>query len=123
MGYVNSNDKLRRLSRKNGVKVTSDPAGVVATLQIAKRLVGERKDKALYLALDEALEMAAPKDRAQTWWASHRAVVGQLPSGFTSIDQFTKSGDTSVEDVLDLLSRAVKNQGEVNLVAAKGGAK
>jgi hypothetical protein len=120
MDYVSSKDKVRRLSRKNGVKVTSDPVGVVSTLQIAKRLIGERKDKGLYPALDEALEMSAPQDRARTWWSAHRAVVGALPNGFITIGDYLMLSSTTVDDVLDLLGRAVKNQGEVNLAVAKG---
>lgn len=119
MDFVSIKQKISKLERKFGAKKTDDPDGVMAVLQIAKRLLSERGNKDIYIALDEALDMAVPKDRARTWWGAHRAIVHALPDGFLTIGDYTILSGTTSDDVVRLLERAVLAQGSVNLAGAK----
>lgn len=91
----------------------------MAVLQITKRLLGERNDKAIYAAMDEALEMAAPKDHARTWWSAHRALVKALPPGYT-ISTFSEMPTTTSADIDGLLADAIRSQGAANIAVSKG---
>lgn len=117
---VNMNTKLRRLQRKAGAHAPGDPDGVLATLQIARRLLKERGNKAIYPALDEALEKSDPTDRARAWWTAHRAIVNALPDGFRTLGDYTDLDSTTVEDVDAVLLSAIRNQGMLNVALAKG---
>lgn len=117
---VNLNTKLRRFQRKVGAHAPGDPDGVLSTLQIARRLLKERGDKAIYPALDEALEMSIPLDRARAWWTAHRALVNSLPPGFSALGDYAMLPSTTVEDLDALMLSAIRNQGMVNVMLAKG---
>ena len=112
--------KFSRLERKFGAKKTDDPEGVMAVLLVGKRLIGERNDKSVYVALDEALDLSAPKDRARAWWAAHRALRHALPAGFTTIGEYAMVDSTTTEDCVELFTRAILAQGSVNQIVAKG---
>lgn len=114
---------LVKALRRNNVARTKrmgDPDGVMATLQIARRLLSERTDKGVYPALDEGLDLAAPKDRSRAWWAAHRAVIDALPEGFTTIGDFTMLSGTSTDDVLAVFDRAILAHGQKVALQAKG---
>lgn len=110
---------VKELFKGKQVKRLGDPEGVMAVLQIARRLLKERGDGAVYVALDEALDLAAPKDRARAWWAAHRMVVRSLPAGTASIGDFEATSPSS-DDVLELMAVAIRKQGVLNIQAAKG---
>jgi len=95
-------------------KPLGDPGGVMATLQIARRLVSEWGNKAVYPALDEALPMAAPKDRARAWWAAHRFLLDAVPAGYADLSAYVMA-DTSHADVLALMDSAIKECGRQRL--------
>lgn len=92
----------------------------MAVLQITKRLLTERGDKRVYPALDEALDLAAPKDRARAWWSAHRAIRHALPAGYRAIGDYTDLSSTTSEDVIGVVSQAILSQGQDNIKAAKG---
>lgn len=109
--------KLTKLKRTLGVKNTDDPDGVLAVLQIARRLVSEG-DSAVYATLDDAIQLASPKDHALAWWAAHRALFSSLPSGFRTLGEFTHEADK--EDLLKVFDRAINKQGTMNAAVRKG---
>lgn len=110
---------LEKIQRKRAKRI-GDPEGVLSTLQVARRLLSERGDKGVYPALDDSLSMSVPKDRARAWWAAHRALINALPGGHRTIGEFLWLSSTSVEDVLAVFDRAIKLQGEANIVQSKG---
>lgn len=109
---------MTRFKKKRDLR-PSDPDGILAVLQVSRRLLGERKDKSLYAVLDEALELAAPADPAKAWWAAHRRVARSMPPGM-SVDDYLRSGSSTHESLMEVLSNAIRAQGLVNLQAAKG---
>lgn len=92
----------------------------MAVLQITKRLLSERGEKRVYPALDEALDLAAPKDRARAWWSAHRAIRHALPLGYQTIGDYTNMSSTTSEDVIEVVSQAILSQGRDNIKVAKG---
>lgn len=111
--------KMKELFRSSG-KRCGDPDGVMAVLQIARRLLSERGDNNVYGALDEAIDLAAPRDQSRAWWAAHRRVVDCLPAAWrgSNIGLFAESA--SHDEVLEVLAEAIREQGRANIVAAKG---
>jgi len=109
--------RIQRLKRKLGVKATSDPDGVLASLQIARRLVNEG-DTAVYSVMDDATRLAAPKDHAIAWWAAHHALTSALPADAKSLGDFTIRA--SHEELVALFDTAIKNQGKMNAAMLKG---
>lgn len=101
-------------------KRIGDPDGVIAVLQIAKRLLSERGDGNLFAALDEALDMAAPKDMARAWWAAHRVIRMSLPNGYDNIVSFSTSDSVDAGKVMDVLDAAILLQGRANIQQSKG---
>lgn len=112
--------RIQKLKRKLGVKATTDPDGVMAVLQISRRLTAEG-DTAIYGVMEDALSMSAPKDDAVAWWAAHHALSTALPEGYKSLGEF--SVRASQEEMLALFDVAIKNQGTMNLYMAKANTK
>lgn len=108
---------IQKLQRKLGVKPSSDPDGVLAVLQIARRLYSEG-DTAIYSVLDDALSLAAPKDKALAWWAAHRALHSCMPEGHLTLGSYAT--DASEQDVLAWFDAAIKRQGTMNVAVRKG---
>jgi hypothetical protein len=112
---------LNQLQRKLGVKRTDDPDAVVATLLVAKRLVSEGFP--VYESLAQACKMAAAKDDARVWWASHRAINSRLCEGMYNIfdlDRALSLGEVTSNEVLELIQSAVDAQLKMNAAAAQG---
>jgi hypothetical protein len=105
---VSFHKKLRRIARKNNAVITSDPDGLMATLQVVKRLISESTNGVhltIMEALDKAVPMAAPKDPVRAWWAALKVIFRN-----TTADKST----------LQILSDAIAGQGRTNIYAAKG---
>lgn len=102
-------DKLRRVARRNKAVISADPDGLMAALQVTKRLVTEahRDDRSLSIieALGQAVGMAAPVDDGRTFWAAVRVIVRH-----TSVEKSS----------LEILSDAIEAQGRTNLFQQKG---
>lgn len=109
--------RIQRLKRELGVKATNDPDGVMASLQIARRLINDG-DTAVYSVMDDATRLAAPKDHAIAWWAAHHALISALPTGVKTLGQF--SVQSSSEELVALFDTAIKNQGTMNAAIRKG---
>ncbi|QUU29252.1 hypothetical protein SSEA_SKINNY_53 [Mycobacterium phage Skinny] len=96
-------NKLKRFARKHNAVLTDDPDGLLSTLQITKRLVTEANKDGQPLsvasALDQALDMSAPKDPVRTWWSALRVIVRNNEPGKSN---------------LAVLADAISNQGTVN---------
>lgn len=108
--------KLRRLSRKLGAKKTDDKDGVLATLQIARRLIqdeGYAASEALNLAADK---YAAPIDKSRAFWAAHYALTRAARDEWPILDLLDAAG---VDVLLPILDAAIKHQGEMNMKAKK----
>lgn len=95
--------KLRTLARKNHAVLTDDPDGLIATLQITKRLLDESMKAGtpttIMIAVEHALEMSAPKDPHRTWWSTLRVILR----------------NTTVEkSSLAILTDAIAGQGKTN---------
>lgn len=112
--------KLLNRIRTSRNKHIGDPDGTMAVLQIAKRLVTDREESNLYAALDEALDMAAPKDAARAWWSAHRVIRRSLPDRFDNILDFSCDSTVTVEEILEVLEAAILAQGTANIRQAKG---
>lgn len=101
--------KLRKLARKNHAVVASDPDGLLSTLQVTKRLLTDSQKNGtpttIMIALENALDMSAPKDRVRTWWATYRVLYRN-----TAVDKSSHA----------ILSDAIKGQGTVNQKIAQG---
>lgn len=110
-------NRIQRLRRKLGVKRTDDPDGVLAVLQVSRRLISEG-DLAVYSVLMDAVRMAAPKDDAIAWWAAHYALTHQIPTGYRTLGEYCCVADQ--EKLLELFDAAIKNQGTLNVVVRKG---
>jgi hypothetical protein len=93
--------RVKRLSKQVGARPVRDTEGVIAVLQIARRLVkdaGKDPVEALTVAADE---MASPVDNARAFWAAYRALAGR-GVGVEAFDE------------------AIKAQGLVNALVKKG---
>lgn len=102
------NARLRRLTRQNKTVVASDPEGLMATLQVTKRLLSESVDGehlTIMEAVDKAIPMAAAKDSVRTWWAAMRVIF-----------RHTEADKSS----LAILSDAIAAQGKTNRFANYG---
>jgi hypothetical protein len=119
MGSV-KHDKIKRLERKLGARVTPDPEGVMGLLQITRRYVSDTGEAHIYSFLNEASEAAVPNNPGVAWWTAHHAIVGALPQGYSTIGDFVADENVSHEDVLALMDRAIKNQGTLNIAVSKG---
>lgn len=125
--------ELRRLARRLKVRLTNDPEGVNATLNIAARLVSDGwtqgqsfRHPAGFNAYDidgaigAAVELAASKDPVRTFWAAYAAVRRQLPAGYrTTIDYNDADGRTQAECV-ELIKSAAKSHGALMKAQRKG---
>ena len=91
------------MARKVGAKAVRDTDGVIAVLQVARRIVkdaGRDPVEALMVAADD---MASPKDNVRAFWAAHYAWTNGV-------------GDTE----LDRFDDAIRSQGVVNELVRKG---
>jgi hypothetical protein len=95
--------KVKRLSRQLGVKPTVDPDGVIAVLQVARRLVKDTGAGVVEALLDAADRFAAPKDPVIAFWTAHYAYSS------------SKSGDA-----VGALEDAADRQGRMNQFMKKG---
>jgi hypothetical protein len=99
---------LKRAARKSNAVLTDDPEGLLATLQITKRLITEGRAQgenySIYTAMNTAVGMAAPKDEARTWWKAMRVIIRNTESGKSS---------------LAILADAIQGQGRVNALITK----
>lgn len=111
MGSVR--DRVKKLKKQLGVKKTDDPDGVMAVLQTARRIIADEGDMAVYAVLDEAVDMAAPKDDAIAWWAAHYAILSQVPSQFRTVGDYAVR--SSQEDLVALFDAAILAQGTMNI--------
>lgn len=111
MGSVK--DRVKKLKKQLGVKKTNDPDGVMAVLQIARRLIADEGDMAVYAVLDEAVQMAAPKDDAIAWWAAHYAILSQVPYQFKTIGEY--SAQAGHGNLVALFDAAILAQGKMNI--------
>ena len=106
---MNFHDRLRREARKTGAVITDDPGGVLAALQITKRLVTEARAKkrstSILPALDQAIPLASVKDPVRAWWASTRILLRHTTAGKSN---------------LAILTDAIEAQGKLNILQAKG---
>jgi hypothetical protein len=107
---------IRKLKRRLGVKATNDPDGVMAVLQISRRLFSEG-DSSVYSVLNESIPLAAPKDKALAWWAAHHALSANLPTPMSLLEFETTASE---EEVLAVFDAAIKNQGTMNATRLKG---
>lgn len=108
--------KLRRLSRKLGAKKVDDSDGVLATLQIARRLIqdeGYAASEALNLAADK---YAAPIDKSRAFWAAHYALTMVSRRYWSTMRSFDEA---PVDLQLPAFDDAIKHQGEMNMKAKK----
>lgn len=112
--------KVNKLFRNARKKRSGDPDGIMAVLQITRRLLGESGDTAVYTAMDEAVELAAPKDSTRAWWGAHREIVAAMPPGYTTIGEFIAHKHTSHDEVLQVLDKACQELGRRNAEAKKG---
>ena len=99
--------RIRKLSRELGAKPTPDPDGVIAVLQVGRRLIkdnGLPPEEALLQAADL---YASPKDPVIAFWTAHYA--------YASADLSTDSSDP-----LAVMDKAISNQGLVNQLVKKG---
>ena len=110
-------ERIQKLKKQLGVKTTDDPDGVMAVLQIARRLISDEGDTAIYAVLDDAIRMAAPRDHAKAWWTAHYALQSQLPTGFQTLGEF--STQVSTESLVNLFDAAIRNQGTINLAVKR----
>ncbi|WP_141564277.1 hypothetical protein [Mycolicibacterium palauense] len=106
MGYPAT---LRRVAKRHNGVITSDPDGLLAALNIAKRLMVEEKLSFLQ-ALDKALPRAGAVDEERTWWSAYKAVARHIPNG----------SDASSESVLAILADTIRDQGTINRAQQKG---
>lgn len=101
--------RLRRFARKQKAIVCGDPDGVLAVLQITKRLVGESLHKGAPLsvvqAMDHAIPMASPKDPVRARHYTLRILMRHT--------EMNKSA-------LSVLADAIAAQGKTNQLQAKG---
>lgn len=139
--------KVRKLERELGARVTGDPDGVLAVLQIARRLLAEGVDLvkdawcekqsrnkptkySVLGALRAAVDLAHPRDRHRALGAAQHALQGALnvdksaPNGkahlnFPVITRWESHPDTTMDDALRVVDLAIKNQGRVNIAASK----
>lgn len=112
-------NQIQKLRIELGVKPTDDPDGVLALIQIARRLLAEEGSTFVYSALNDAAEMAYPKDAGRAWWAAHHALISAMPDGYKTLGDYVHGGSASHEDVLALFDAAIKNQGTMNIATAK----
>lgn len=110
---------LQKLRRELGAKPTDDPEGVLAVLQVARRLLAEDGTRFVYSALNDAIPMAYPKDAGIAWWAAHHALCCALPDGHKTLGGYVHDGNASHEEVLALFDTAIKNQGTMNIAKSK----
>lgn len=103
--------KLSIRKRKTGTKTLGDPEGVMATLQVARRLIAEWGNTAVYPALEEALPMSAPKDRGRAWWGAHREVNRALPAGYSNVGDWLLASPRTHAEVLSVFDAAIKAYG------------
>jgi hypothetical protein len=87
-----------------GARKSADPDGVIATLEIARRLISENPELTVEGALLEAADkFASPKDPAKAFWTAYHAF---------------SAADTS--DAQEALKLAADHQGQVNQLVKKG---
>lgn len=106
--------KLRRLSRRLGVRRSDDSEGTLATLQIARRLVteGMLPNEALNEASDK---YAAPIDSSRAFWAAHYALsMAGIRAGHT-----WDFWNEEIDVLLPIFDQAIQSQGSMNLKAKK----
>ena len=139
--------KAKRLQRELGAKATDDPAGVLAVLQTARRLLAEGgvlvKDAwqeqptgkkpirySVMGALRRAADLAHPKDRDRALWAAQYAIQGALEKDRTAeyglahldtpiITRWESHDKVTLDDALRVYDQAIKNQGRVNIAKSK----
>lgn len=104
---------MKSLQRKLKAKLSGDPEGVLAALQVTKRLVKE--GNSLLDAMDKAcFEMSAAKDPARVWWAVSHVIAAHIDdseaSWWVTLNR---------QMLLDTLDRAILHQGQLNAAAAK----
>lgn len=101
--------RLRRVARREKGVVTSDPEGVLATLQVAKRLIGESVGSGTNLtvmeAFDKAIPMASVKDPVRVWWSCVKVFIRHAEPD---------------KSTLATLADAIAAQGKTNTYASKG---
>lgn len=94
---------LKRFARRNKAVLTGDPDGLLATLQISRRLVNESlkagEPITIRDAVDEAVKLSSPKDEARTWWAAVRVLLRNAEAG---------------KSILNVLADACEAQGRMN---------
>lgn len=95
--------RLRRLSKQTGAKPIADTEGVIAVLQVARRLVKDAGMEPVEALREAADNFASPKDPVRAFWAAYFA----WSNG---------SGDTP----LDVFDDAIRSQGLVNQAVRKG---
>lgn len=101
--------RIKRLSRKLGAKPTQDPDGVIATLEIARRLINEDPDITPWDALRQAADRyASPKDPVKAFWAAWRVYVN-------AVANVVDGSDPS-----EALKLAADRQGQMNQLVKKG---
>lgn len=107
---------LRRLARKLGVKRTDDPDGVIATLQVARRLVKDHGYLPVEAVGRASAEFAAPVDDARAFWAAHYALtMAGLRKGLGVVEL----NHAEIDALLPIFDDAIKAQGEFNLKGRK----
>lgn len=102
-------NKLRRTVRRNKAVVSADPDGLMAALQVTKRLVleGHRSDNNISIidALGKAVHQAAAVDPVRTWWSAVRVIVRHTSTEKSS---------------LEILTDAIEAQGRTNIFRSRG---
>lgn len=102
--------RLKRFARKHNGVITGDPDGVLAVLQVAKRLFGEalKTGPAITVvqAVDKAIPMAAPKDPVRARHYALRVLIRNTP--------------TMGKSPLAVLADSIRGQGLTNKFQAKG---
>lgn len=97
--------RLRRLSKQTGAKPIADTEGVIAVLQVARRLVKDAGMGPVEALREAADEFASPKDPVRAFWAAYKVFAHHHPRGLSDVGT---------------LDEAIKAQGLVNQLVRKG---
>lgn len=106
---MSSHDRLKRNARKNNGIITGDPDGLLATLQVAKRLFMQALQTgptiSVVQAVDQAIPMASAKDPVRVRHYALRVLMRNTQAG---------------KSPLSVLSDSILGQGKTNKLQAKG---
>lgn len=104
--------KLRKLARKLGVKKTDDPEGVMAVLQVGRRLVQDEGYAPSEALLRAANQYAAPIDSGRAFWAAHYALTMAGYSEWMAMDAIEQA---EIDVLVPIFDAAIRAQGQMNL--------